>query len=353
MEQHSTRLGSSLSRQEESTAGSHRSGTRRGRDAAVAIAAAGLAFALWTTWFVARLREFYRVNGELRTGRTKRHYLLHVPAGHDPQRPAPLVVVIHGFMQSPAHQRRMSRWDRLADAEDFLTVYPLGTGVPPQWAAHEPVANSQRTGDQVAFIAELVEELSSRYLIDSDRIYASGMSNGGGLACALACELPEVFAAVGSVAGLYTYPVEGPATGRSVPLIAFHGELDRIVPIEGGVNRLGYPVAAVADWMAAYAARCRCTTRTAERLNTSVSRLTYSGGPDDAEVTYYIVSDGGHTWPGGVPLPEVVTGPTSPSVDATALTWEFFVNHPLRRTQPPADVLPEFVARGGSSVHRA
>ena len=143
----------------------------------------------------------------------------------------------------------------------------------------------------------------------------------------LACELPDLFAAVGSVAGLYTYPLDGSASDRPVPLIAFHGTLDQIVPIGGGVRRLRYDVPAVADWMDAYARRCGCTVRSDERLSESLERVRYSAGPDDVEVISYTVSDGGHTWPGGVPLPEVITGPTSDAIDATRVIWEFFTRH--------------------------
>jgi polyhydroxybutyrate depolymerase len=283
---------------------------------------------------VLSLRAFFRVNGQLKTGKTRRRYLLHVPEGLDPSRLVPLVVVIHGFMQSPAHQAEMSRWDELADAEGFITVYPMGTGFPLRWSAHEPGASSQDTRDHVDFIRHLVDTICEAHSIDPGRIYASGMSNGGGLASVLACELPDVFAAVGSVAGLYTYPPDGPTSGRPVPLIAFHGLLDRIVPIGGGVRRLRYGVPAVADWMDAYARRCGCTVTSDERLSEALGQVRYSGGPDHVEVIWYTIHDGGHTWPGGVPLPEVITGPTSNAIDATRATWEFFTRHARADVQP-------------------
>jgi polyhydroxybutyrate depolymerase len=276
---------------------------------------------------VGPLRAFFRVNGELMSGQTRRRYLLHVPEGLEPGRAVPLVVVIHGFMQTPAHQAEMSRFDELADAEGFITVYPMGTGFPLRWTAHEPVASSRATREHVEFIRNLVEMIGQTYAIDPERIYACGMSNGGGLASVLACELPDLFAAVGSVAGLYTYPPDGSASDRPVPLIAFHGALDQIVPIRGGVRRLRYDVPAVADWMDAYARRCGCTVRSDERLSESLERVCYSAGPDDVEVISYTVGDGGHTWPGGVPLPEVITGPTSDAIDATRVIWEFFKSH--------------------------
>jgi polyhydroxybutyrate depolymerase len=57
------------------------------------------------------------------------------------------------------------------------------------------------------------------------------------------------------------------------------------------------------------------------------TRFATPGGPDDVEVIWYTVGDGGHTWPGGIPLPEVITGPTSDAIDATRVMWEFFTRH--------------------------
>ncbi len=291
------------------------------------LALGSTAIALGLFRLVGSLRAFFRTNGQVTSGRGRRRYLLHVPEGLDPGHPVPLVVVIHGFMQSPAHQAEMSRWDELGDDEGFITVYPMGTGIPLRWAAHEPLASSQATREHVDFIRRLVDTICATYDVDPDRIYACGMSNGGGLASVLACELPDVFAAVGTVAGLYTYPPDGPTDGRPVPLIAFHGALDRIVPIRGGVQRLRHGVPSVAEWMDAYARRCGCTTRSFEQLTESLERVRYSGGRDDAEVVWYTLGDAGHTWPGGVPLPDVITGPTSNAIDATHVMWEFFMRH--------------------------
>lgn len=301
---------------------------------AAALALGSGAIVVGLAGLVRGLQAFFRTDGQLTIGGKRRRYLLHVPEGLDPGRPVPLVVVIHGFMQSPAHQAEMSRWDELGDAQGFITVYPMGTGVPLRWAAHEPSSSSPQTREHVAFIRRLVDEMCDQYAIDPGRIYACGMSNGGGLASALAYELPDVFAAVGSVAGLYTYPVDGPVDDRPVPLIAFHGALDRIVPLGGDVERLRYDVPSVADWMDAYARRCGCTVRSEERLSEALDRVRYSGGPDDVEVVWYTVGDGGHTWPGGVSLPEVITGPTSDAIDATRVMWEFFTRHARAQSTP-------------------
>jgi poly(3-hydroxybutyrate) depolymerase len=42
------------------------------------------------------------------------------------------------------------------------------------------------------------------------------------------------------------------------------------------------------------------------------------------------VEGGGHNWPGGGLLPEAIVGHMTEDIDASALMWEFFVQHPLR-----------------------
>lgn len=266
---------------------------------------------------------------ELLTGGIRRRYLLHVPERYDPGIATPLVVVIHGFMQTPAHQRDMSGWDDLADQEGFITAYPMGTGLPLRWGSHEPADESAQTRSQIRFITDLLDELSTNYNVDQRRIYASGMSNGGGLAYVLALELSWRIAAIGAVAGLYTYPADTLPSARPVPLIAFHGTLDRIVPYEGHVKRMGYPIPPVEDCMAAYAARAGCQGHSTEQVTDAVTRTSFTGCPLGFELVYYTVSNGGHSWPGGQPLPVRITGPTSSDVNATQLSWEFFTRHRL------------------------
>jgi poly(3-hydroxybutyrate) depolymerase len=56
---------------------------------------------------------------EVITSGEARKYLLHVPDVYDPANPTPLVISIHGFAEWPAHQMNLSRWNDLADEENF------------------------------------------------------------------------------------------------------------------------------------------------------------------------------------------------------------------------------------------
>ena len=63
----------------------------------------------------------------------------------------------------------------------------------------------------------------------------------------------------------------------------------------------------------------------------SVTGVRYPGATNKAEVVFYTVADGGHTWPGGKAMPAAIVGKTTPDVDATRLMWSFFTEHPRVR----------------------
>lgn len=206
---------------------------------------------------------------------------------------------LHGFAQWPANQRDISNWDDLADEKGFIVVHPEGSGFPRRWASHSP--DEPQTDRDVTFIADLIDHLSAEHPIDPDRIHVAGISNGGGMAFVLACELSGHVASIGTVAGLFTHPWEACDRTRPVPLIAFHGLDDEIVPFAGGP------------------------------LDGPLGGTRWSDCDGGADVILHTIADGGHTWPGGDPLPEFIAGYTSPAIDATATMWEFFEDHPLRR----------------------
>jgi len=272
-----------------------------------------------------------QTNGRIRSSGRLRHYLLHVPESYDPEQPAPLVVSLHGYVQWPAHQQAMTGWNALADQHGFLVVYPQGTGFPLRWRAQSVPSGEQGMARDIQFIADLLDHLCDAYSIDEERIYINGMSNGAGMTHLLACRMPERIAAIGGVAGAYLYQPAPDEPGRPVPLIAFHGTDDPVVPFDGGPNhvmhrRFRFP--SVEGWAAGWAERNGCAETPEEmRKVEDVRRLRYAGCREDAGVVLYIIEGGGHTWPGGSRLPVWLTGHTSRSVDATSLMWSFYCRH--------------------------
>ncbi len=271
-----------------------------------------------------------RTNGTLVCSGQEREYLLHVPKSYDPAMPVPLVISMHGAAGWPAMQRDASRWNTLAESQGFIVVYPSGMGGRGPRAWH---MNPSGLAKDVRFISDLIDSLKAAYNIDSTRVYADGLSNGGGMAFVLSCTLSDRIAAVGLVASAQLLPFDSCTDRRAVPMIAFHGTADRTVPYHGGKSWVA-PVAFpdMPTWAADWARRNRCSPDPVESAAAAdVTRLEYSDCADNAAVVLYTVKEGGHSWPGGGPLPEWLVGPTNHSVDATSLMWAFFREHPLSR----------------------
>ena len=267
-----------------------------------------------------------RNNGSIVSSGEKREYLLYVPKSYDSTRPTPLVISMHGGWGWPAMQRDISKWNRLAESRGFIVAYPSGL---------ERVWRVARRGPgltkDVRFISDLIDDLEKAYNIDPTRIYANGLSNGGGMAFVLSCTLSDRIAAVGMVAAAQMLPWSWCTDRRPVPMISFHGTADPIVPYEGGtswVAPMSFPD--VSQWAASWARRNRCGPDTTESaVAADVTRLIYTNCADDAAVVLFTIHGGGHTWPGGEPLPEWFVGPTNDEIDASFLMWEFFQEHRL------------------------
>jgi polyhydroxybutyrate depolymerase len=167
---------------------------------------------------------------------------LRVPAGYEPERPAPLVVLLHGYSLSGKVQEMLFRFTSIADQEGFLFVAPDGTLDPDGkrfWnVASLWCSSAVSTVDDIAYITSLVGEIAAAYAVDPKRVYAVGHSNGGALAHALACARPDVFAAVASLAGPLGKDPALCNPARAVSVLHMHGTADATVGYAGGTKQI-------------------------------------------------------------------------------------------------------------------
>jgi len=258
------------------------------------------------------------IEGQITSGGVSRHYLLHVPAGYRAGIPVPLVFNFHGFGSNSTQEQALTGMSAKADREGFIVVYP--DGIDAAWATG-PGAEGQR---DLRFVRDLLTSLESQYSIDPKRVYATGISNGGGMTDRLGCTLADVIAAIAPDSGAYNF-WQDCHPSRPVAVLAFHGLDDRIVPYLGGTP--GFMLPPIPDWAAAWAQRDGCNAAPVETSPAAgVSVRTWSGCQGNAAVILYTLADHGHSWPGSTVMPAAIT---SRAVNATDVMWEFFRLHPL------------------------
>jgi len=298
--------------------------------------------------------------GRMTSGGTSREYRQFVPSGYVADAPTPVVIDLHGLTMNAELEALVTGMEDLADTEAFVVITPQGLGDIPHWN----YISSGIAADDVSFLENLVGQVGNDLCVDTSRVYATGMSNGGLMSSALACRLPEVFAAVAPVAGLAT--LDGCADGPPVPLQVVYGTADNVLPYDGGlgatlrgflgnnsldasaadpteqreqVDSIAFPP--VDDSMAIWADRNGCSPDpTDERVSDEVTLRTWPDCAAGSEVNLYVVDDGGHSWPGtdlgggrhAAADPAVgglasVAGRTTQDISATELAWEFFQRH--------------------------
>jgi polyhydroxybutyrate depolymerase len=249
---------------------------------------------------------------------------VHVPPSYDPTQTTPLVLNFHGFTSDAIQEALWSLMNVKADKEGFVVMYPFGTGTPLSWNAGACCGTAALTGvDDIQFVRDILGAASNRLCIDPSRVYATGMSNGGFLSHRIGCELADRFAAIAPVAGVLGVPTCTPS--RPMPVLEFHGTLDPLVPW-GGNPLIGFQP--VMDTFQGWATRNGCTGDSVQTYSHGdASCQTYQQCNGSADVTLCKIAGGGHTWPGGTPVPAL--GWTSYDINATDEIWTFFASHHL------------------------
>jgi polyhydroxybutyrate depolymerase len=239
----------------------------------------------------------------------KRTYHVHLPSSYDGSSQLPIVVAIHPFYGSAGNYEAMTGFSNKADMENFIVVYPNGTGSPASWNAGgccHPATTDHI--DDVGFISVLLDTLTKRYNIDPTRIYAAGFSNGSMLAYRLASELSGKIAAIAAGSGQMTFTNINPSQG--VAIIHFHALDDYVVPYNG--NSMFPPVDTVlAVW--GQINNCSLTPDTIYDTNGVLAKKWAAAGTG-ADIILYRSNTGGHLWPIG-------------NVSQTEVAWDFLKSH--------------------------
>jgi len=183
-------------------------------------------------------------------------YLLYLPADYGKgDKKWPLMMFLHGAGERGDNLELVKKHGppkMLAQGKsfDFIVVSPQ-------------CPNDLWWPEQTDMLINLLDEIEAKYRVDTDRVYLTGLSMGGFGTWTLAEKYPQRFAAIAPICG----GSERYAANRlkDVPVWAFHGAKDKIVPVErsqemvnavkaagGGVKLTIYPEAEHDSWTQTY-----------------------------------------------------------------------------------------------------
>jgi len=273
----------------------------------------------------------------------RRTVLLHLPPTFDGHSPTPAVIVFHGGGTNANSIMEVSRLNAVSDSAGLVLAYPMGTGwlypFALSWNTADCCGSALSGGaDDVSFVRALITELT-RIGVDSQRIYAAGLSDGGRMVYRLGCVMAQQISAIAVVSAEMPDTTCRPAT--AVAVIAFHGTGDKVIAYDGATRSrhhrqftMSIP-AAIEFW--AERDGCALTPRV-DSTGTIVHR-SYSGCASGSGVELYTIIGGAHGWPGG--RKSWLFGPSpSTAISASELMVQFFASHPrqggLQQARPGA-----------------
>lgn len=253
------------------------------------------------------------------SGGQDREYILTIPENYESRSDWPLILAFHGRGSTGVE---VEGYSRLSDLP-AVVAYPFGTfpdDDDPR-RAWQGAPYSDPDVDDVAFVEDLLDTLEAELCIDQEQVFATGKSNGGGLALALACQIPErITAAAAAAPALYPETREGCLEEGRAPSMIIHGTEDATIPYEGDSAR---DLPAIEDWgqELADASHCRPHPRST-RVGDDVEYLSWTKCSQGGETTVVSIAGGGHVWPGAAAYSG--GGFTTHTISGNDVVWEFF-----------------------------
>lgn len=264
------------------------------------------------------------IDKNIQSGGITRSYKLYIPASYTGSSSVALVLNMHGLGSTSQQQMFYGDFRAIADTANFIIAHPQGTVETTTLGRTYWNAYFGGAVDDISFLSELIDTISSNYNIDINRIHSTGMSNGGYMSLAIAAGLHDKIASVASVTGsmTQTFPVSA-INQYPISVMQIHGTADSTVKYVGDTasqsiqNVLNY-------WLLHNNITSSPVVDSLPDINTTDNstaiKYTYSGGTDNTEVIHYKVIDGAHTWPNAL----ISIGVTNRDFDASREIWKFF-----------------------------
>ena len=231
-----------------------------------------------------------------------REFYIYIPDDIDTTNSqVPLLFSLHGYTSRAIWNLGYTGFQSIAETEKFIVIYPQGTILASTGETHWNVGGWTvgSTTDDVDYLSSLIDWAYSEYKIDRNRVYSTGMSNGGFMSYHLACNLSYKIAAVASVTGSMT-----PQTYNScspthpTAILQIHGTADGVVPYYG--NSISRAIPTVMDYWEEYNDCEQEIINIIDDVNGDGDGgylYSYNQCLSDVNLRLYLMTNMGHEWP--------------------------------------------------------
>ena len=247
-----------------------------------------------------------------------REYVLYMPNSYDGATAVPVLFNFHGFGGSASEFMQEADMRSLAEADTFILIYPQGSCLDgsSHWNACPAGGDNKSNADDFGFVEAIINELSSQYNVDVERIYAAGYSNGGMMAYGLANYKSDLIAAVASVSGTMLN-CTGP-TSHPMPVIHLHGTSDGVVSYNGS-NDWNSVQSTLEYWTSFNNTISTPTIDTDNTGGMTIEHYSYEQGDNAVSVEHYKYIGGDHVW----------FNETYQGQNASELVWNFMSRYDI------------------------
>jgi len=224
-----------------------------------------------------------------------REYVLYIPNSYNGTTAVPLFLNFHGYGGSASEFIDYADMRSLAESHTFILVYPQGScldGVS-HWNPSLPGGDNKSEADDFGFVEAIINEISSQYNLDTERIYAAGYSNGGMMAYGLANYKSDLISAVGSVSGTII-DLNG-TTSHPMPVIHLHGTSDGVIPYNGNTD-YNSAQTALDYWINFNNTITNPIVNSDSNGGITIEHYRYDQGNNNVSVEHYKYIGGDHVW---------------------------------------------------------
>lgn len=280
------------------------------------------------------------IERSIQWGDYERTYYVHLPNKITENERLPVLFSLHGGGGDALGSigSTYGRFNELSDEYRFIVVYP--DAMDHHWNDGRTMEVEKawiENVDDVGFLVAVLEELAGEYRIDRNRVFTTGISNGGFMSTRLICDRPDVFSGAAIVTATISedyFPRCHP--DRPVGVLVMNGTSDPLVPYNGGQIRVlrqdRGAILSTDDFIRFWVEKNGCNDRGKTRMlpdlkkdDTRIEVTRYDGCSSPGSVVLYKINGGGHTWPGGQQyLPKSVIGTVSRDINACDEIWEYF-----------------------------